>query len=69
MRRAGMGAVWSCLSGDCLAGCTGEGRGSRAEEEAAATKIQAAFRGNKVRKSGSGSSGSGRADSFKGKFD
>jgi hypothetical protein len=67
-----MGAVWSCLSGDCLAGCAGGGGegGSRgAEEEAAATKIQAAFRGNKVRKSGSGSSGSGRAGSFKGRFD
>ena len=63
---AGMGAVWSCLNAPC---CAGDG-GARAEEEAAAaTKIQAAYRGNKVRKSGSGSSGSGRAGSFAGKFD
>ena len=66
-----MGSAMSWLGEDCL-GCCVEGdaaaRGTK-EEEAAATKIQAAYRGSKVRKEGSGSAGSGRQGSFKGKFD
>ena len=65
-----MGGVVSCMTGDCLGSCLGQGGASQAEEEAAATKIQAAYRGNKVRKSGSGSAGgSGQGTSFEGRFD